>query len=208
MQITDAGLRHLAPHFRLTHLDLSYCLQLTDDGLDHIRGERILSARSFELRKACKILLSWAGGRLGSCTLQGVHIWEVHHDFCKFRAGFGRFPGLYSRLHDEVELAMLCYAGLTNLRALSLEGCEELRQVSALASMHKLRTLNLMRCTAITGLHHLAGELLHLRLWLSISQNAPARVSPGQAASRRQSSPGLAGQYSPVMKVMGLLRSC
>ena len=37
--------------------------------------------------------------------------------------------------------------------------------MSALASMHKLRTLNLMRCTAITGFHHLSGEQLHLRLW-------------------------------------------
>ena len=51
------------------------------------------------------------------------------------------------------------------MRALSLEGCEELRQVSALASMHELRTLNLMRCTAITGLHHLSGKPLHLK-WL------------------------------------------
>ena len=66
-----------------------------------------------------------------------------------------------------------CYAGLTNLRALSLEGCEELRQVSALASMHKLRTLNLMRCTAITGLHHLSGGPLRLKTGFRLAQDIP-----------------------------------
>ena len=64
-QVTDAGLRHLAPHFRLTHLDLSYCLQLTDNGLDHIRGEHNRTAGQLEISsfaRHAKTHLSWAAG--------------------------------------------------------------------------------------------------------------------------------------------------
>ena len=38
MQVTDAGMRLLRSHYRLTHLDLSNCQQITDDGLKHLRG--------------------------------------------------------------------------------------------------------------------------------------------------------------------------
>ena len=113
-----------------------------------------------------------------------------------------------------MRLDSLCYAGLTNLRALSLEGCEELRQVSALASMHKLRTLNLMRCTAITGLHHLSGEPLRLSTGFVLAQYIPNGTHTRQAwspcctASRRQRSPGPACQYSFVVQVMKALCSC
>ena len=50
------------------------------------------------------------------------------------------------------------YAGLTNLRELNLEGCEDITSVAALSSMRKLRTLCLKRCSAVSGLQHLSGE--------------------------------------------------
>ena len=31
-------MRQLRPHYRLTHLDLSNCQQITDDGLKHLKG--------------------------------------------------------------------------------------------------------------------------------------------------------------------------
>ena len=48
-------------------------------------------------------------------------------------------------------------AGLTNLRELSLEGCEEVSSVASLSGMRRLRALNLRRCSAIGGLQHLSG---------------------------------------------------
>ena len=53
-----------------------------------------------------------------------------------------------------------CCTGLTNLRELSLEGCEELSSVASLSGMRKLRALNLRRCSAVGGLQHLSGPLL------------------------------------------------
>ena len=49
------------------------------------------------------------------------------------------------------------HAGLTNLRELNLEGCEEISSVAALCSMRKLRALNLKRCSTATGMQHLSG---------------------------------------------------
>ena len=51
-----------------------------------------------------------------------------------------------------------CYAGLTNLRELNLEGCEDITSVAALSSMRKLRTLCLKRCSAVSGLQRLSGK--------------------------------------------------
>lgn len=41
-------------------------------------------------------------------------------------------------------------AGLTNLRELKLEGCEDITSVAALLGMRKLRTLSLKRCSALS----------------------------------------------------------
>ena len=92
MQITDAGLRHLAPHFRLTHLDLSYCLQLTDDGLDHIRGEHLLSVRMFTCYEACKILLSWAASLSTPYTVRPVSPGNCIAALASIQQAAGAFP--------------------------------------------------------------------------------------------------------------------
>ena len=38
LQITDVGLTHIAHHWRLVDLNLSHCMQLTDDGLQLLKG--------------------------------------------------------------------------------------------------------------------------------------------------------------------------
>ena len=48
-------------------------------------------------------------------------------------------------------------AGLTNLRELSLEGCEKVSSVASLCGMRRLRALNLKRCNAVSGLQLLSG---------------------------------------------------
>ena len=53
-QVTDAGLAHIAHHWRLVSLDLSGCVQLTPEGLQHLKG----AALDVWLRKAIIFHLS------------------------------------------------------------------------------------------------------------------------------------------------------
>ncbi len=50
-------------------------------------------------------------------------------------------------------------AGFTNLRDLSLQGCEGLSSLSALTDLSKVTSLNLKGCSGISGLRHLSGAL-------------------------------------------------
>ena len=49
-QVTDAGLATIAHHWRLVSLDLSGCVQLTPEGLQHLKGAYLLEGTVMEMR--------------------------------------------------------------------------------------------------------------------------------------------------------------
>jgi len=81
MQITDTGISQLGPHYRLTHLDLSNCQQITNDGLNHLRGSAISPDVCVPLHRygsiQCSMQLGTSEGFIPGCSDPEL----LHHSF-------------------------------------------------------------------------------------------------------------------------------
>ena len=138
VQLTDDGLQHLAGNTALFQLNLDGCEQLTDDGLRHLAGLTALT----ELY-------------LGGCK-------QLTDDGLQHLAGLNALTELSLsgciRLTDD---GLQHLAGLTALTQLNLNECEQLTDdgLQHLAGLTALTQLNLNECEQLTddGLQHLAG---------------------------------------------------